>query len=108
MTGVEESNGSQPEPFLLRGLVWCELCAAPMLPGLMSGGRFYGCPYRECPRRLLPAEALEQAVWRQYALLFEGTEVAVPTAARWQCLRRRLVRVRVGEDTTELWHQWSD
>jgi hypothetical protein len=108
MTDVDEPTGSQLEPFLLRGLIWCELCAGQMLPVLLSGGRFYGCPYRECPRRLIEAEVVEHAVWRQYALLYEGTDIAVPTAVRWKSLRQRLARVRVGEDATELWHEWTD
>jgi hypothetical protein len=79
-----------------------------MLPVLLSQGRYYGCPYRECPRQLIDAAVIEQLVWRQYALLFEGTDVVAPTSMRQNALRNRLTRVRVGEDVTELWHEWTD
>jgi hypothetical protein len=98
-----------PDPYLLRDLIWCELCHAPMLPVLLSGtGRHYGCPYRECPRQLVDAAAVEQLVWDLFAALYEGSAVVVPTYLRREALRHKLKRVRVGEDLTELWHEWAD
>jgi hypothetical protein len=95
--------------YLLRDPIWCELCDAPMLPVFLSrSGRSYGCPYRECPRQLVDAAAVEALVWRQFALLYEGTAVVVPTHLRREALRHKLKRVRVGEDVTELWHDWIE
>jgi hypothetical protein len=103
------ASGSTGDLFLLRDLIWCELCGAPMLAVTLStGGRFYGCPYRECQRPLIDAPVVEQLVWHQFALLFEDTAAAVPSTLRRAALRRKLRRVRVGEDPTELWHEWLD
>ena len=96
------------DPFLLRGLVWCELCQRPMEPATALGSRYYACQNPECPTVMVPAEGLEQLVWRQYVLLYEKTDNIAPTAMRWTALRRRLKRVRVGEDLFELWHEWRD
>jgi hypothetical protein len=104
----EVSAGAGRRDWLLRNLIWCELCSAPMLAVQLSTGRYYGCPYRECRRQLINAPLVEQLVWHQYALLFEGTDIVVPTSMRWAALRRRLRRVRIGEDLTELWYEWVE
>jgi hypothetical protein len=41
-------------------------------------------------------------------LLYEGTGIVVPTDMRRAALRQKLRRVRVGDDLTELWHEWAD
>src|SRR5439155_17674632 len=93
------------DPFLLRGLVWCELCRRAMEPAATLGSRYYACESRECPTVVVPAAGLEQLVWRQYLLLYEKTDDVVPTAMRWTALRRRLPGPGCGRPRDRP-HQW--
>jgi hypothetical protein len=99
--------GSQGDRYLLRDLIWCGLCDVAMEPVVLSGTRYYACKNGRCPRPI-PADGVELLVWQQYAVLYEGTEVVVPTALRRDALRRKLTRVRIGTDMFEFWCEWKD
>jgi hypothetical protein len=109
MTGGDlpaSANGTA-DAYLLRNLIWCELCNMAMMPLLLGGARYYECDNEACPRPI-PAAGMELLIWRQYALLYEGTGKVLPTAMRREALRRTLKRVRVGEDLFEFWCEWKD
>jgi hypothetical protein len=95
--------------YILRGLIFCGLCAGPMLPVLIRTGiRKYGCPNKRCPRPLLPAEILEQKVWSRFTLLNEAFAGAVHRNQRNEVLRQVLKRVVVGSDMSALSFEWRD
>lgn len=100
------ANGAA-DRYLLRQLIWCELCNRAMVPARLTGVRYYACNSPSCPRTLIPAEGIERLIWQQYCLLHEGTEVVVMTAMRQRALRQALNRVRVGEDMFEFWCEWK-
>jgi hypothetical protein len=104
--GSAAPNG-QADAYLLRDLIWCELCDRAMRPLLIQGTRYYECENEQCPRPM-PAREIELLLWQQYILLFEGTDAVVPTQVRRAALRRKLARVRVGEDIFEFWCDWKD
>src|SRR5205814_6849359 len=90
------ASGSSHSPFLLQGLVWCELCRRAMEPQMALGNSYYACTGSECPTVMVSARGLEDAVWQQYVLLFEADDHVVPTAMRWRMLTGRLRRLWVG------------
>jgi hypothetical protein len=100
-------NGAT-NPYLLRDLIWCELCQRPMAPIVLIGSRYYTCENAGCTRLNIPAEGIELLIWQQYALLYEGTENVIATAMRRNALRQHLTRVRIGEDMFEFWCDWRD
>jgi hypothetical protein len=109
MPGADKAaspNGTV-DPYLLRELIWCELCQQPMVPIVLIGSRYYACENDDCVR-LVPAEGIEMLIWQQYALLYEGTENVVATAIRRNALRQHLTRVCIGEDMFEYWCEWRD
>jgi hypothetical protein len=110
VTTVEEApdNSRDDDPFLLRNLVWCELCKRPMEPSITVSNRSYVCESEACPTVMVPAGGLEDAVWQQYVLLYEAIEQVIPTAMRWATLRQRLARLWVGEDVWEVWGEWRE
>jgi hypothetical protein len=73
---------------------------------LPSGTRYYECENEQCPRPI-PAQDIELLIWQQYVLLYESTDIVVPTQARREALRRRLTRIRIGEDIFEYWCDWK-
>jgi hypothetical protein len=74
---------------------------------VVLGVRYYRCASGTCARGAGLATALEDVLWRQYALLYEDVQQVVPTAVRWAALRQRLKRVRIGEDADEIWTRWE-
>ena len=101
------ASGSSHSPFLLQGLVWCELCRRAMEPQVALGNSYYACTGSECPTVMVSARGLEDAVWQQYVLLFEADDHVVPTAMRWRMLTGRLRRLWVGADVWEVWGEWA-
>ncbi len=106
-TDEHPSPNGQADPYLLRDLIWCELCNRAMRPLLIKSTRYYECENEQCPRPI-PAREIELLIWHQYVLLYEGTEAVVPTARRREAFRNRLTRVRIGEDIFEFWCDWKD
>ena len=97
------------DQYLLRNLVWCGLCGAPMVACLMSTGiRYYGCTSTACPRPLVPADEAEQQVWGRFVDLNEAVADILPPDRRRQSLRLVLRRVVVGATGAELRLHWRD
>jgi hypothetical protein len=58
--------------YFLRDILWCEACDLPLRPALVNGRlRYYTCGNVGCRRPALPAETMEQQVWRRFVLLNE-------------------------------------
>src|SRR5439155_26795277 len=71
-------SAAEDDAYLLRGLLWCDLCGKPMQPVLLMDIRQYACPAAGCPRPMVPAEPVETLVWNHFALLNEALAGGVP------------------------------
>jgi len=96
--------------YLLRDLIWCGLCAVPLVTVQIrpSGTRYYGCPNRPCPRPLVPAEVTEQRAWHRFSFRYDALAHGVPRDRRQAVLGQVLKRVLVGANTTALAFEWRD
>jgi hypothetical protein len=95
--------------YLLRGLIWCAVCDRLMVPALTSASvRHYGCPDRECPRPLIPAEKVENLVWDHFVYLNQTTADQIAPGSRREAIRQVLARVWVGKEMHDLYYDWRD
>lgn len=75
LKGVKRSKADQarhPQEALLRGLLYCQACGTPMVPGYTMNNnrrhRYYTClsaqkkGWKTCPSRALPARRIDDAV----------------------------------------------
>ena len=97
-----ESGPRQKHPALLRGLLHCESCGVPMIPVHVGRHghryRYYVCRTRNkgsanpCPSRSLPAQDIDDAVFRQVS---SGESGGLPTdlSAQIEFLQQRIERV---------------
>jgi hypothetical protein len=86
--------------YLLRDLVWCQLCGVCMKPALLSTRiRFYGCTNPACPRPLIEADLVETLVWQAFLYLFAAPDTEMTTAEQRPVLEHVLERVTVGAGT---------
>mgnify|MGYP001275467322 CR=1 FL=1 len=93
--------------YLLRGLLTCQPCGELLLPSFSAtGGRYYGCPRRRCPRPWVPAEQTERRVWAHVAATCRGIARDLPTEQRQAVLAAVLNRVSVGPDVADLRYDW--
>jgi hypothetical protein len=108
---------SAPEPmsdillqrYLLRGLLWCQLCDLPIVPILLRPlSRYYACTNKECPRPAMPAKLTEHRVWSRLIRLDATMVHGVPRERRHAELRRVLSRVSVREGITDLRFEWGE
>jgi hypothetical protein len=100
-------HGREPDHYFLRGLLHCRPCGELMIPTCTStGGRYYGCPHRHCPRVLVPAEETEDRVWDEFVRGNAPASGGVPSGERHQLLVAALARVTVGRAIDDLAYDW--
>ncbi|MEV1288596.1 zinc ribbon domain-containing protein [Micromonospora sp. NPDC049679] len=107
--GVVTRPGHRTEPdhYFLRGLLHCRPCGELMIPTCTStGGRYYGCPHRHCPRILVPAAEIEERVWGEFVRSGTDASAGVPSGERHQLLVAALARVTVGQAIDDLAYDW--
>jgi hypothetical protein len=94
-----------PDPYILRGLLWCGMDELPMVAVQIPGGsRTYGCRDPLFLHRFLDAETLERLVWQRFAALNETLAADIPESGRHGVLRR----VVVTSSTPEVVIEWRD
>jgi hypothetical protein len=105
-------RGGDEDPYLLRGLLVCELCDGPMVPVLVDTGviheRHYGCQGGQCPRPYILAEAVEAAVWARFTELNRAFAETVLPNKRRAAIRPVLRNVWLGKSLGELRYEWHD
>ena len=95
------------DPYLLRDLAWCGPCTRPLVAALLSPGRrYYGCPFRQCCRPLVPAGPIEHETWQRFAAWYGVVAEGIPSDRRQAVLRQVLAFVVVGADASELAFAW--
>ena len=95
--------------YLLRDLIWCQLCDVSMKPALLSTRiRFYGCTNPACPRLLIEADLVETLVWQAFLYLFARPGTELTTDEQGQVLAHVLERVSIGADLGDVRYQWRD
>ncbi|SDZ28614.1 hypothetical protein SAMN05444365_10945 [Micromonospora pattaloongensis] len=94
------------DTYVLRGLLHCDPCGQLMIPTCTStGGRYYGCPHRDCPRMLVPADRTEARVWQEY-VRGAADAAGTPEPGRHELLVAALRRVTVGAAPDDLHYHW--
>jgi site-specific DNA recombinase len=98
----KETSPRQKHMALLRGLLHCESCGVPMIPVHVARHghryRYYVCRTRNkgsaqpCPSRPLPAQEIDDAVFRQVSSGEPG-EPPTDLAAKIEFLQQRIERV---------------
>ncbi|MFG3602578.1 zinc ribbon domain-containing protein [Micromonospora chersina] len=93
------------DPYLLRTLLWCGPCDAPMHPHPVHGQRTYKCG-QGCRRVTLPAAAIESVTWT--AAERRATISAISPPFRKSVLEHLLVKVvlatNASDDLHFIWH----
>src|SRR5689334_9067799 len=98
-----------PDPYYLRGLLYCRPCGAALRPAFSSAGqRLYGCPSGGCQRPWVPAEQAERQVWARFEALNERAARGIPLRGRQEALGAVLHRVTVGPHADDLEYDWRD
>jgi hypothetical protein len=69
-----------------------------------DGQRHYTCRRDGC--RQIPAEVVEQLVWRQFTTRHEAAAIHTSRAGRHDAVAAHLARITIGRDTSDLEYQW--
>jgi len=89
--------------YLLRDLVWSDLCDVAMKPAFLSTRiRFYGCTNPRCPRPLIEADLVEVLAWQAFQHLFTEPEAEITDQEQHQALHHTLKWVSIGADLGDL------
>lgn len=100
---------SRPDPYYLRGLLYCRSCHEPLRPALSPAGqRSYGCPAGRCDRPWVPAEPIERQVWTRFESLNEQAAREISGEQRQEALGAVLNRVTIGNQPDDLEYDWRD
>lgn len=95
--------------YLVRDLLRCGPCDRPLIAILVPpGARYYGCDDKQCPRRLLPADVMEQRVWSRFVAFNQTLADGVPRDQRHELLRQLLKHVVVGRTFADLVLEWRE
>jgi site-specific DNA recombinase len=84
-TGATTRNGARP--YLLRGLISCDVCGLPMRTQPEHGRRVYRCSSREkacgaCGGKRVPADVVEAELWTELEAFFSDDERVEAEVAR--------------------------